>query len=426
MLDTLRFWLDRGVDGFRMDVIHLIGKGDDLPEPTADEAKVVTGIIDVPQTHEHLREIRACSTVPRRSTSVGEVFLLDPAQVATYYGDDDEPAPVVQLRSPVQPMAAPGGPGPQRPHGVRGAGRRRALGHVGAVQPRQTATAPATAATSASLERPPCFCSPCAAHRSSTPAKSSASRTPSCHPSATSTRPAAGAMAAGPRSRGLRSRATGGPPARHVAPLPAGARSPERGSLVARPDSILHLTATPRPARGRPPAPARLDRGARVAGGGPRLRAPARRRCPTVAISFSPDATPVAVAGHVEVSSDPRRAAGAALVGPLRPVRGGHPRHHPTRGAGHGQCDPHRGRRGGAPPVLCRPDEFNTITVVCATSTRGRPRRRRRRQRRAGGARARRGQGLLRRVRARLVHGVAGRARTAPAGGCGTPSPTSG
>ena len=91
MLDTLRFWLDRGVDGFRMDVVHAIGKGDDLPEFSADEAKRVTALIDVPKTHEHLREIRALlDSYPGERTSVGEVFLLDPAQVAEYYGDDDE------------------------------------------------------------------------------------------------------------------------------------------------------------------------------------------------------------------------------------------------------------------------------------------------------------------------------------------------
>ena len=51
----------------------------------------MTGIIDVPKTHEHLREIRAVlDSYPGERTSVGEVFLLDPAQVAKYYGDDDE------------------------------------------------------------------------------------------------------------------------------------------------------------------------------------------------------------------------------------------------------------------------------------------------------------------------------------------------
>ena len=91
MLDTLRFWLDRGVDGFRMDVIHLIGKGDELPELTPDEAKAPTAMIDVPKTHEHLRAIRGVlDGYPGDRTSVGEVFLLDPAKVAEYYGDDDE------------------------------------------------------------------------------------------------------------------------------------------------------------------------------------------------------------------------------------------------------------------------------------------------------------------------------------------------
>ena len=91
MLGTLRFWLDRGVDGFRMDVIHLIGKGDHLPDLPPDEAKLPTSFIDVPRTHEHLRAIRAVlDSYPGERTSVGEVFLLDPAKVAEYYGHDDE------------------------------------------------------------------------------------------------------------------------------------------------------------------------------------------------------------------------------------------------------------------------------------------------------------------------------------------------
>jgi len=91
MHDTLRFWLDRGVDGFRMDVVHLIGKGNRLPELTPDEAKAPVAFIDVPATHERLREIRSVlDEYPGQRTSVGEVYLLDPARVADYYGRGDE------------------------------------------------------------------------------------------------------------------------------------------------------------------------------------------------------------------------------------------------------------------------------------------------------------------------------------------------
>ena len=38
MHDTLRFWLDRGVDGFRMDVVHCIGKDPALPDVPAERA----------------------------------------------------------------------------------------------------------------------------------------------------------------------------------------------------------------------------------------------------------------------------------------------------------------------------------------------------------------------------------------------------
>jgi alpha-glucosidase len=91
MHDTLRFWLDRGVDGFRMDVVHLIGKGDRLPPLTPDEAKAPVAFVDVPETHQRLREIRAVlEEYPGDRTSVGEVYLLDPVRVADYYGGGDE------------------------------------------------------------------------------------------------------------------------------------------------------------------------------------------------------------------------------------------------------------------------------------------------------------------------------------------------
>ncbi len=90
MLDTLRFWLDRGVDGFRMDVVHLIAKPDGLPDRPSGPGQVIVDI-DEPAVHDHLRAIRAVlEDYPQAPMSVGEVYLLDPKQVATYYGNDDE------------------------------------------------------------------------------------------------------------------------------------------------------------------------------------------------------------------------------------------------------------------------------------------------------------------------------------------------
>ena len=40
MHDTLRFWLDRGVDGFRIDVVHLLGKDLDLNDPPICQERV--------------------------------------------------------------------------------------------------------------------------------------------------------------------------------------------------------------------------------------------------------------------------------------------------------------------------------------------------------------------------------------------------
>ncbi len=93
MHDTLRFWLDRGVDGFRMDVIHGIGKDPALPDDPPDLAPVVphSALNDTPETHELLRRIRKLlDSYPGDRVAVGEVFLLSTAKVAEYYGDGDE------------------------------------------------------------------------------------------------------------------------------------------------------------------------------------------------------------------------------------------------------------------------------------------------------------------------------------------------
>ncbi|WP_346620740.1 alpha-amylase family glycosyl hydrolase [Blastococcus montanus] len=92
MHDVLRFWLRRGVDGFRADVVHLIGKDPGLPDHPPE--LVGTNIVhshDLPVTHELLRGIRAVlDEFPGDRAMVGEVNLRSPALIAPYYGAGDE------------------------------------------------------------------------------------------------------------------------------------------------------------------------------------------------------------------------------------------------------------------------------------------------------------------------------------------------
>ncbi|HEY3144063.1 MAG TPA: alpha-amylase family glycosyl hydrolase [Acidimicrobiales bacterium] len=93
MHDTLRFWLDRGIDGFRMDVIHQIGKDPDRWTPAGlaegDAPNGPTGPSEPERTHELLRGIRKLiDGYDGDRVAVGEVYILDVEQVASYLGAD--------------------------------------------------------------------------------------------------------------------------------------------------------------------------------------------------------------------------------------------------------------------------------------------------------------------------------------------------
>ncbi len=92
MHDSLRFWLDRGVDGFRADVVHLIGKDEALPDRPAELAHLdLVGMYDHPHTHELLRRIRTVlDAYPGERAMVGEVNLGSAGLLAPYYGRGDE------------------------------------------------------------------------------------------------------------------------------------------------------------------------------------------------------------------------------------------------------------------------------------------------------------------------------------------------
>jgi alpha-glucosidase len=105
MFGVLRFWLEREVDGFRIDVAHYIGKDPDLRDnplnpnpqgmlhrPTRDYDSLIH-IHDKghPYAHEIFRELRQlldAYSAERPRYSVGEIHVFDWQKWASYYGDE--------------------------------------------------------------------------------------------------------------------------------------------------------------------------------------------------------------------------------------------------------------------------------------------------------------------------------------------------
>jgi alpha-glucosidase len=92
MHQVLRFWLDRGVDGFRIDVVHCIGKDPAFPDQPAQLGEIDrVGIQNEPTTHELIRGFRRLvDSYPGERTTVGEVNLGDLPSIASFYGRGDE------------------------------------------------------------------------------------------------------------------------------------------------------------------------------------------------------------------------------------------------------------------------------------------------------------------------------------------------
>jgi alpha-glucosidase len=101
MLDVMRFWLDRGVDGFRVDAVQFMLKDpaerDNPPNPDGrGRAHKPLGAYDAqlhlqdqshPDIHTILRDMRAVTDgwEPPRMT-LGEVHVYDPVGLGSYYG----------------------------------------------------------------------------------------------------------------------------------------------------------------------------------------------------------------------------------------------------------------------------------------------------------------------------------------------------
>lgn len=104
MFDAVRFWLERGVDGFRLDATHYMMKAPELLDnpPNPDNSigfkplgdyDSLLHIYDVAHQdiHEIMREFRALLdsySAERPRFSVGEIHILDLKKWARYYGEN--------------------------------------------------------------------------------------------------------------------------------------------------------------------------------------------------------------------------------------------------------------------------------------------------------------------------------------------------
>ena len=94
----MRFWLDRGVDGFRVDVAHGMAKPAGLPDmdlallnPHGPTVPVQADVRwDRDHVHEHHRDFRrVLDSYPGDRMAVGEVWVTDDDRLARYVRDDE-------------------------------------------------------------------------------------------------------------------------------------------------------------------------------------------------------------------------------------------------------------------------------------------------------------------------------------------------
>ena len=79
VFDIMRFWLDKGVAGFRMDVIPFISKRDGLPDltPRTTRASRIRLCRRPATSHDYLQRMHREVLAPYNAMSVGEAFGVD-------------------------------------------------------------------------------------------------------------------------------------------------------------------------------------------------------------------------------------------------------------------------------------------------------------------------------------------------------------
>lgn len=93
--NMMTWWLDKGIDGFRMDVINLISKVPELPSVAADSSEDLRSyhfggdyFVNGPRVHEYMQEMNREVLSKYDIMTVGEAIGVTPEQAALYVGED--------------------------------------------------------------------------------------------------------------------------------------------------------------------------------------------------------------------------------------------------------------------------------------------------------------------------------------------------
>lgn len=93
VFDMMTWWLSKGVDGFRMDVISMISKVPELPDGTKGEGALYgdfgPSVINGPHVHEYLQEMRNRVLSEFDTITVGETSGVTVEEAVKYAADDE-------------------------------------------------------------------------------------------------------------------------------------------------------------------------------------------------------------------------------------------------------------------------------------------------------------------------------------------------
>lgn len=82
----MRFWLDKGIDGFRMDVINLLAKIPGFPD--AEQPEDISYLGNNPGIHEYLQEMHDKVLKHYDAFTVGEIPFVNPEDGVLYVGEN--------------------------------------------------------------------------------------------------------------------------------------------------------------------------------------------------------------------------------------------------------------------------------------------------------------------------------------------------